>query len=108
MFYFIVRGNVKFGCSNSNTCTNFDVKLGLNHGLRAQTRIFESSKVGAALLTLFAFMPGRVTQSVGLLTRKSGVLGSIISLATYFRFSLRFFKKGSCQLLAKVCAQNTG
>ena len=23
---------------------------------------------------------------------------------TYFRFSFRFFKKGSCQLLAKVCA----
>ena len=29
-------------------------------------------------------------------------------LATYFRFSFRFFKKGSCQLLAKVCAQSTG
>ena len=28
--------------------------------------------------------------------------------ATYFRFSFRFFKKGSCQLLAKVCAQSTG
>ena len=35
--------------------------------------------------------PGRVAQSVGHLTRKSGVLG--------------FFKKGSCQLLAKVCAR---
>ena len=34
--------------------------------------------------------PGRVAQSVGHLT-----------LATYFRFSFRFFKKGSCQLLAK-------
>ena len=51
-----------------------------------------------------AYMPGRVAQSVGLLTRKSGVLGSIPGLATYFRFSFRFFKKGSCQLLAKVCA----
>ena len=40
--------------------------------------------------------------------RKSGVLGSIPGLATYFRFSLRFFKKGSCQLLAKVCALSTG
>ena len=29
-------------------------------------------------------------------------------LATYFRFSFRFFKKGSCQLLAKVCARSTG
>ena len=53
-------------------------------------------------------VPGRVAQSVGHLTRKSGVLGSIPCLATYFRFSFRFFKKGSCQLLAKVCALNTG
>ena len=52
--------------------------------------------------------PGRVAQSVGHLTRKSGVLGSIPGLATYFRFSLRFFKKGSCELLAKVCARSTG
>ena len=52
--------------------------------------------------------PGRVALSVGHLTRKSGVLGSISGLATYFRFSFRFFKKGSCQLLAKVCARNTG
>ena len=50
----------------------------------------------------------RVAQSVGHLTRKSGVLGSIPGLATYFRFSFRFFKKGSCQLLAEVCARNTG
>ena len=52
--------------------------------------------------------PGRVAQSVGHLTRKSGVLGSIPGLATYFRFSFRFFKKGSCQLLARVCARSTG
>ena len=52
--------------------------------------------------------PGRLAQSVGDLTRKSGVLGSIPGLATYFRFSFRFFKKGSCQLLAKVCARSTG
>ena len=52
--------------------------------------------------------PGRVAQSVGHLTRKSGVLGSIPGLATYFRFSFRFFKKGSCQLLAKVCARSAG
>ena len=52
--------------------------------------------------------PGRVAQSVGLLTRKSGVLGSIPGLATYFRFSFRFFMKGSCQLLAKVCARSSG
>ena len=36
------------------------------------------------------------------------VLGLIPGLATYFRFSFRFFKKGSCQLLAKVCARSTG
>ena len=51
---------------------------------------------------------GRVAQSVGHLTPKSGVLGSIPGLATYFRFPFRFFKKGSCQLLAKVCAWSTG
>ena len=51
---------------------------------------------------------GRVAQSVGHLSRKSGVLGSIPGLATYFRFSFRCFKKGSCQLLAKVCARSTG
>ena len=34
--------------------------------------------------------PGRVAQSVGHWTRKSGVLGSIPSLATYFRFSSLF------------------
>ena len=45
-------------------------------------------------------VPGRVAQSVGHQTRKSGVLGSIPGLATYFRFSFRFLKKGSCQLLA--------
>ena len=49
-----------------------------------------------------------IAQPVGHLTRKSGVLGSIPGLATYFRFSFRFFKKGSCQLLAKVCARSTG
>ena len=37
--------------------------------------------------------PGRVAQSVGHLTRKSGVLGSIAGLATYFRFSFRFFSR---------------
>ena len=64
-----------------------------------------------ALLEKICFLlleSGRVAQSVGHLTRKSGVLGSIPGLATYFRFSFRFFKKGSCQLLAKVCARSTG
>ena len=45
--------------------------------------------------------PGRVAQSVRHLTHKSEVLGSVPGLATYFRFSFRSFKRGSCQLLAK-------
>ena len=40
-------------------------------------------------------------QSVACLIQESEVLGSILSLATYFRFSFHFFKKGSCQLLGK-------
>ena len=52
--------------------------------------------------------PGRITQSVGHLTRKSAVLGSIPGLATYFQFSFRWFKRGSCHLLAKVYARTTG
>ena len=36
-----------------------------------------------------SLMPGRVAQSVGHLTHKSEVLGSIPSLATYFRFFFR-------------------
>ena len=63
-------------------------------------------------IVIYAFCikiwPGRVAQSVGHLTRKSEVLGSISGLAPYFRFSFRRFKKGSCQLLAKVCARSTG
>ena len=51
---------------------------------------------------------GHAVQSVGHPPRKSGVLGLIPGLATYFHFSFRFFKKGSCQLLAKVCARSTG
>ena len=35
-----------------------------------------------------------LAQSVGHLIRKSGVLGSIPGLATYFRFSFGFFKEG--------------
>ena len=35
------------------------------------------------------FKPGRVAQSIGHLTRKSEVLGSIPGLAAYFRFSFR-------------------
>ena len=42
---------------------------------------------------LLLFQPGRVAQSVGHLTRKSGVLGSIPGLATYFRFSFAFSRR---------------
>ena len=71
------------------------------------SRIFgENSGIISCFVLLYT--PGRVAQSVGHLTRKSGVLGSIPGLATYFCFSFRFFKKGSCQLLAKVCARSTG
>ena len=34
--------------------------------------------------------------------------GFNIGSATYFCFSFRWFKKGSCQLLAKICAGSTG
>ena len=66
--------------------------------------VFQRSNLVTA--SLHVDLPGRVAQSVGHLTRKSGVLGSIPGLATYFRFS--FFKKGTCQLLAKVRARSTG
>ena len=53
-----------------------------------------------------SLMPGRVAQLVGHLTRKSEVLSSIPGLATlWFLLPL---KRGSCQLLAKVCARSTG
>ena len=65
---------------------------------------------GECLKNSLEFSPlwGCIVQSVGHLTRKSGLLGSILGLATYFHFSFRFFKTGSCQLLAKVCARSTG
>ena len=70
--------------------------------IKYETNLFNIPKY---LSLGYVILPGRVAQSVGHLTRKSGVLGSI---PTYFRFSFRFFKKGSCQLLAKVCARSTG
>ena len=76
--------------------------------IKFHENIFDCSKVIEQTQFSNEKLPGRVAQSVGHLTRKSGVLGSIPGLATYFRFSFRFFKKGSCQLLAKVCARSTG
>ena len=46
-----------------------------------------------AIPSISKFEPGRVAQSVGQLTRKSGVLRSIPGLATYFRFSFRFLRR---------------
>ena len=66
------------------------------------------TQIDVDIWVILEMEPGLVAQSVGHLTRKSGVLGSIPGLATYFRFSFCFFKKGSCQLLAKVCVQRTG
>ena len=74
-------------------------------------KVTDQSKImmfSLPVVSVPALWPGRVEQSVGHLTRKSGVLGSIPDQATYFRFSFRFFKKGSCQLLAKICALSTG
>ena len=49
--------------------------------------------IACIFLEFLSHRPGRVAQSVGHLTGKSEVLGSIPGLATYFRFSFRFFKK---------------
>ena len=73
----------------------------------ARVSLTSHGAVGYARFVSLLILPGRGAQSVGHLTRKSWVLGSIPGLATYFRFSFRFFKKGSCQLLAKVCARST-
>ena len=83
-----------FNCLNFRAYTRFSVKI-LDTSVKISNELISSG-------------PGLVAQSVGHLTRKSGVLGSILGLATYFRFSFRFFKKGSCQLLAKVCGRSTG
>ena len=51
--------------------------------------------------------PGRVAQSVGHLTRKSGVLGSIPGLATYFCFSFRFFQEGQLSVTGEsMCTKS--
>ena len=84
------------------------MKRDLSHVCTAITKIICAfAKIGQSPI-FYIIKPGRVAQSVAHLTRKSGVLGSIPGLATYFRFSFRFFQKGSSQLLAKVCARSTG
>ena len=98
-----------FKTTVSNSTSHFTVQLRTNSKNVSPQMVWLTIQ---PMLFVFAFLPyitpGRVTQSVGHLTRKSGVLGSIPGLATYFRFSFRFFKKGSRQLLAKVCARSTG
>ena len=63
-------------------------------------------KTGSVLLARLS--PGGVAQSVAHLPQEPEILGSVPSPPTYFRFSLLRFKKGSCQLLAKICALSTG
>ena len=84
------------------------MKRDLSHVCTAITKIICAFAKNGQSPIFYIIKQGRVAQSVGHLTRKSGVLGSIPGLATYFRFSFRFFQKGSCQLLAKVCARSTG
>ena len=59
-------------------------------------------------MTDFKNKPGCVAQSVGHLTRKSGVLGSIPGSGNILSFLLPLFQEGQFQLLAKVCARSTG
>ena len=68
---------------------------------RIEENTNRTAKFHKLTCNLTPLVSGRVAQSVG-------VLGSIPGLATYFRFSFPFFKKGSFQLLAKICARSTG
>ena len=52
--------------------------------------------------------PDSVAQSVGHLTHKSEVLGSIPGLATYFPYFFRWFKRGSCQYVHVVLVNRVG
>ena len=55
---------------------------------------------------LYLMVPGREAQSVGHLTRKSEVLGSIPGLATYFRFAFRFFQEEQLSVTGEsVCTK---
>ena len=51
--------------------------------------------------------PGYIGQLVMHLTQGQEIMGSMLGSATYFHFSFHWYKKGSCQLLAKVCARST-
>ena len=103
MFYIFIH-NCSFYVFVLDRFTCADLRF-FDMTFESQSSIFQGREF---MVLIYCQMPGRVAQSVGHLTRTSGVLGMIPGLATYFRFSFRFFKKGSCQLLAKVCAQSTG
>ena len=49
-----------------------------------------------------------MSKSLLIVTHEPDVPGSIPGPGTYFSFFFRRFKKGCCQLLAKVCARSTG
>ena len=53
-------------------------------------------------------MPGCVTQWEARLSQEPEVLGLIPGPVTYFPFSFHWFKKSSCELLARVCARSSG
>ena len=72
------------------------------------TTVFQSYDADGRAIKIGCVQCTPVYSPTGDLTRKSEVLGSIPGLATYFRFSFRWFKRDSCQLLAKVCARSTG
>ena len=91
--------------------------LGLSDCNRVKTNHCFAVVVVSILITMFSkWLPllesvlERKNLSNSRITRYTyfKVLDSISGLATYFRFSFRSFKKGSCQLLAKVCARSTG
>ena len=107
MAYVILRTKTRFGLA-CIWCKNDVVLTLMRRDDVASTLIRHHFRTKCPLGAKPSMRPGRVAQSVVHLTRKSGVLGSIPGLATYFRFSFRFFKKGSCQLLEKVCARSTG
>ena len=63
--------------------------------MKVKQSICEDAKTirNSLSLRMSSVGPGRIAQSVGHLTRKSGVLGSIPGLATYFRFSFLLFQE---------------
>ena len=72
-----------------NKMSNYSVHLDHLVMLSTSVEIFPAKmfKHASCSSMLDTLQPGRVAQSVGHLTSKSEVLGSIPGLATYFRFS---------------------